>query len=282
MRVACLLIVGTVLSFAWARHASDHLTVMPPEPAPPAALPVEALTGPPCSVRLIGDGAVYRLRVSLTNYGASPLELTYREPFVDLGLSAHAGNAEIAIERPAHLPAGDVRTISIPGGEMGWVSTPIELRFDPSAELESEYPARWLVRGSVPGVLMGSTLTFDDRRIGPCTVQRVREAPGGMMIAPPDLVVRARVVRGDTAQCYCGMVHVAAAREYEVLEVLEGSWTSERIFAIESCPEPGPNGIPSGVFRLELHEDTPMYAWAWDTLGRWDAWRFYIDRASRM
>ena len=95
------------------------------------------------------------------------------------------------------------------------------------------------------------------------------------------LVIRARVLRADIVPAYCGYLHFAGAREYQVLEVLEGDWSEPTILALQSCPVPGEAGRPSGDFVLELaRERVPGVGEIVDTLGAPERHRFYVVRAT--
>ena len=95
-----------------------------------------------------------------------------------------------------------------------------------------------------------------------------------------ELVVRARLLRSDQAPAHCGYLHFAAAREYEVLEVLEGTWPQPRVYALESCPSLAPPLLPAGALHLELSEESPSGLSIIDNLGHPDMQRFYIVRAT--
>lgn len=277
----CLVTGGLIAGCSSAERREPAPPPVDPTPAQ-APTPAPNVDGPrpSCSLTANRSGDDITLEFSVTNTGSTALELSYFEPFADFVLTADIDDVSVRIDQPAWNHPVRPATLSIPPNERVTVTTPITLRFDASdAAPDASVPSRWVLRHEAADLRLIANLRFGEVAIGPCQAD-LRPA-AELPYQSVELVVRAIVLRSDTATAGCGIFHFAAAREYRVLEVLEGQFEGERLYALQSCPLMAPALLPApSVYRLELSEEQPSGLSIIDTLGDPEQRRLYIVRAT--
>lgn len=248
-----------------------------PTPTPAVAPPTD---GPRlrCTLRGYATQDDVRFELRVRNEGSEAAELSYFEPFATIALTADTRGEAIRVDQPAWDHPVRPATLTVPPDRDVPIATPISLRFDDGA-LDSSVPTRWLLRHARTPLHLEATLTFGDVVVGPCE-DHVAVATPTLPYQTAELTVRARLRRAESTPAHCGVFHFAAAREYEVLEVLDGEHEGGRLYALESCPElGGPRGLGQ-VYRLALSNEAPTGLSIVDDLGDTDLRRFYTVAAT--